>query len=85
MNGHVCCILGVCCVPPEKRDEQVQALADEIEKSLGPDATKTDTTTGNAYAVAQLVLDNFDLVPKGLGEAVVAAYTPHFAQKFKKS
>lgn len=52
MNGHVCCILGVCCPPGSQ--EQVDALAAEMEKD-GVGDRKT----------AAWVLKHFDLAPAG--------------------
>ena len=54
-NGHVCCLLGVCCPPGSAAQRQafVKELAhDGIES---PDAEK----------IGAWVLDNFDLAPKG--------------------
>lgn len=82
-NGHVCCILGVCCQPPGGAAAK-QALAEEIAEVFGWSAEKTEEKTGNAYAVASWLLDNFDLVPKGVGAQIVRAYRPMFQQVAEK-
>ena len=56
MNGHVCCILGVCCPPGSA--EQMDALAKELTKGAGTDHAQSK-------AVAALILEHFDLAPKG--------------------
>lgn len=56
MNGHACCILGVCCPPGSAA--QRSALADELVKDgIVP--------SGDAMAVATWVLQQFDLAPAG--------------------
>lgn len=59
-----CCILGVCCW--RRRDAEA-ALAKLLAHASTPEAQ------------AALIFERFDLVPKGLGEAIVAAYRDHFA------
>lgn len=59
--GGPCCWLGLCC-PPE---QQIAALADEIDKGTGLGASVTSESRGWANVVAAWVLDNFDLAPKG--------------------
>lgn len=56
MNGHVCCILGVCC--PAQSQEQRKALAEEMVNDLGCDPAE-------ARKIADWVIDNFDLAPVG--------------------
>ena len=56
MNGHVCCILGVCCPPGSA--EQLDALAKEMSKDLG-------VTPEHTRRYAAWVLQHFDLAPKG--------------------
>ncbi len=77
-NGRVCCLLGVCC-PPGSREE---ALAQEIEADLGLGSQKTETTTGIARSVAEWILENYDIVPKGVGTAIIEAYRPEFKKLF---
>lgn len=55
-NGHVCCILGVCC--PARSDEQRKALSEEMVNDLG-------CNQNEARKFADWVIDNFDLAPVG--------------------
>lgn len=57
MNGHINCLLAVCC-PPDS-EGQLHALAEEI--AAGIEWEKAP----NPEAVAAWVLKNFDLAPKG--------------------
>lgn len=78
MNGGSCCLLKVCC--PEPADQQ-DALARELNKAMkwsGDDDKYGDE-------VAKLLLDNFDLVPKGVGEKIVEAYRPLFEEAAQSS
>jgi len=65
-NGHVCCILGVCCPPGSPG--QATALATQMEKwkSSRPAATRLVSW------FAERFLGQFDLAPKGLTAAVLA-------------
>lgn len=62
MNGHVNCILAVCC-PPDS-DGQREALAEEIKKYFGWDDSMTAYQV-SPDVIAGFVLENFDLAPKG--------------------
>lgn len=64
-----CCLLGVCC-PPEQR---VKALSDFLGEAA-PDVDAFYRT-----AMAQHLLDAYDIGPKGLGEFIVAGYEKAFA------
>ena len=64
MNGEVCCILGVCCPPGS--DRQVDALAKEMHKDLGVDASECGR-------YARWVLKHFDLAPKGTVTPLIVA------------
>jgi hypothetical protein len=55
-------------------------LAKKIADDLGWSDHKDEKSTGNARAAADLILDNFDLVPKGVGAAIVAGYAPLFKE-----
>ena len=76
-----CCILRICC---RTREESVAALATELTGGLTflAEASKINGggVAGDTIAIAQFILDNFDLVPKGLGEAIVEAYADAFAE-----
>lgn len=72
-NGHVCCILGVCC-PPDT-DSQRQALKEEMAQELGGE-------TSDYEQLVEWLTGTFDLVPKGVGKAIVEAYDPEFKKKY---
>lgn len=82
-NPRPCCILGVCC-PPENSDSEAKratALGEMLDDAFPSSAGQL--LAGNA-GVAAWILDRFDLVPKGLGAAIVSAYEPFFKQKIRK-
>jgi hypothetical protein len=84
-NGQRCCILGVCC-PPDS-PEQKKALAEEIAENvqLGGEGTYQGHLFAPSFAVSSFILDTYDLVPKGVGKAIVTAYGPEFAKvRFRK-
>lgn len=85
-NGTICCIYGVCCKPPGGESAKV-ALAKEIAANveLGGGGTYKTRLYAPSLAVAHYILDTFDLVPKGLGAAIVAAYEPEFEKKPAKN
>lgn len=79
-NGIRCCILGPCCPPPPPgpdgkgprvSPDAIAALAKELEP-----------VTGNSEAVAAFIFEHYDLVPAGVGTAIVNAYAPEFAKKY---
>lgn len=70
-----CCILGVCCPGAPKHSMRVTALAGYL----------ADKGIENAADVAALVMEEFDLVPRGLVYAIVEAYEPYFAKKYQRS
>lgn len=72
-NGHVCCILGVCCPPPR----QVEALARKMAAASGG-----DYTVAAMLPVAEKLLEDFALVPKAVGEAIERSYRPVFREAF---
>jgi hypothetical protein len=98
-NGHVCCILGVCCPPAERKE----ALAREL-RGLLTDWGGELAIGASQYMAAEL-LAKFDIAPKGtakavldgwgagaklrssaIGDRIVDLYTLSFAQKaFKDS
>jgi len=72
LNGRICCALDLpCCSPPPgvaRADAQAEAVCYLLEKAYAID--------GSMMTVAHAVLDNFDLVPKGAGSGIAAAYAP---------
>ena len=84
-NGHVCCIVGVCCPPPGENsagDAQVYELAKLVQAQLGS-FSSTGEPSERAIAVAQAILADFDLVPNGVGDAIVKGYAESFSHKKK--
>ena len=76
-GGHACCAIGLCC---KARPDRIKALAEMIEHFHA-----LVETNGNLYHdAARVVLEHFDLVPLGLGDAIIRSYEPHFAEKAKK-
>lgn len=73
-NGQRCCALGVCC-PPDS-DSQRAGLVAEAEHALG-------SLTPTAENVVNWIMSEYDVVPKGVGEAIVNAYDPEFRKKYK--
>lgn len=67
-----CCILGICCPPPGGRAQQEDLLAHHLAEA--------DNGECSYEEMAKFLLDNFDLVPKGVGAAIVEAYRPEFAK-----
>lgn len=64
MSGHkiFCCLYGVCCPPAQQERE----LASFLESA------------GTSEEAAAELLAHFDLVPKGVGAAMIAGYAPMF-------
>lgn len=86
-NGHVCCIVGVCCPPPPDsgealasvEDPRLEKLAEYIQRSLGRTWFGVTTPSAKAYELAAQLLKDFDFVPRGAGSAIVRSYAPQFA------
>lgn len=71
-----CCVLGGCGCNP---DGQRKALASLILEGV-PELARSPAGTSMAWGAANYVLDNFDLVPKGVGQAAVKAYFEVFEE-----
>lgn len=61
-GGRPCCLLGVCCAAVERRGEFVKELVHDL-----------DHTEAQAAAVADWILEHFDLAPKGTLQPLVDA------------
>jgi hypothetical protein len=59
-NGEVCCILGVCCPPEERRERAVTQIANE-----------TGTTATDAGVVFDWFDSRFDFAPKGMLQPLI--------------
>jgi hypothetical protein len=83
-NGVRCCLLGVCCPPfaDGSEEKRLEALTEMIASRLpgDGDTLAAETWKSAARAAAHVVLSQFDLVPKGLGDAIVEAYRLEFAK-----
>jgi len=75
-----CCILGVCC-PPAQRQAALAKLLDALDAEWN-EKDKSNDSLG-AY-LAQRLLADFDLVPKGLGRSIIEAYAPAFREQLSK-
>lgn len=75
-----CCLLCVCCECNERREKKQAAMA-----ALQIDGVLSYSGEGHSQAskVLDWVFDNFDLVPKELGQAIVKAYRPIFEMAHK--
>lgn len=75
-NGHVCCILAVCCPPGIRasREKRIAALASFMAnegKEMHP-GDKGYVAAGPMHSLcAAAVIDNFDLAEKGTLELLV--------------
>jgi len=74
LNGRTCCVLDLpCCRPPEgisAADAQAEVLSSVIMDAC-PEVLKP-----LALKISKELLSHVDLVPKGLGKAIVEAYRP---------
>lgn len=77
-GGHACCALELCC---RKRSDRVRALAELIEHH---EAILASAEERPLYRIAEVIIDSFDLVPKGVGTAIINGYEPYFAEKAKQ-
>lgn len=69
MNGHVCCILGVCCPPGS--EAQITALEAELI------ADQVCAANPEAKRVAAWILKHFDLAPQGSLDQLRSAFVQH--------
>lgn len=73
-NGHFCCLVGACCDPDGQRAALAKKLAALSGGTYSADELK---------AVSGGLLDEFDLVPKGVGAAIATGYQPMFKEFVK--
>lgn len=83
-NGTICCALEVCCPPPPEglNEPQTAALAELIAVNGG--GAGAVNRMSSPRHIAEVILANFDLVPKGVGRAIVEAYRPEFEKAARK-
>ena len=78
MNGqHACCALGLCC---KKKSDQIRAL---VEMVKARDIQLKDAEDAVLERFVEAMLEEFDLVPVGVGAAIINAYEPQFRQLAK--
>lgn len=82
LNSHQCCVLDLpCCRPPAdmtREEAQIQAVTDKMVEWFAAASFAPPPPEVQQYmhvAVSNL-LSHVDLVPKGVGAAIVAGYTP---------
>lgn len=68
-----CCLLGVCCPPAQRQS----ALAAKVLECLNKPGTNQEKATD----VAKVIFEDYDLVPKGVGAAIVEGYKDAFAEE----
>jgi len=74
LNGKQCCALDLpcCIIPPGVASEDAQAATlGKVIQGLHPDLSEE-----YALTVSRGLLSHFDLVPKGVGKAIVNGYRP---------
>lgn len=86
-NGAVCCMLGWCCDRPQAKKK----LAEELDRQFGLSAEPKGVNPGDegesigtGTAVAEWLLDNFDLAPLGFTRYVIDGIAPHLKHKFDR-
>ena len=62
------CLIGACCCEENCADKRRKVLADYIQKKLGPGPY-------SAKSIADLMLDTFDVMPRGTLEPAIKAVT----------
>lgn len=83
-NGHVCCLLGVCC-PPDEDGRRAAALFEEMKEAHHSENGLMEPAGHDGlHWAASWIIANFDLVPKGVGRAIVEGYAPEFEKKHGK-
>jgi hypothetical protein len=76
-----CIVLGICQATEQEREV---ALAESLDAFRGLGSNKDDEKTSIGRTVAEYILENFDLVPKGVGVALVDGYRAEFASGVKE-
>lgn len=86
MNGGSCCLLKVCCPAPEQQHELAKAIGEHLQDdpAIAVVSAGDDLPNGTVKSIVTWLLDHFDLVPKGVGEAIVEGYGPYF-KTFKRA
>lgn len=73
LNGRVCCVLGLtCCIPPQGMAVE-QAQEAQLAHIIRA-ASRFEISRDDAQIAAKAILEHVDLVPKGVGSAIVQGY-----------
>lgn len=73
LNGRVCCVLGLtCCIPPQGVTVE-QAQESQLAYIIRA-ASRFEVSRDDAQVAAKAILEHVDLVPKGVGLAIVQGY-----------
>jgi len=83
MNGIGNCLYSICC--PPNSEAQIAALAKEIEAGTGLGANVTTETRGWAHVVAEFIVKNCDLAPKGSLQAFKDAVRDYAREGYVKA
>lgn len=85
-NGPFCCYVRACCPAAEQQHALAKAIGEHLQDdpAIAVVDAAEDLPTGTAQSVAGWLLEHFDLVPKGVGEAIVEGYRPFF-KEFKRA
>lgn len=83
-NGPMCCYIRACCPESEQRKLLAKKIADNWQEdpNVGIVSAERDAP-GLAQSTADMILDNFDLVPKGVGVAIAEGYKPLFKEQLR--
>jgi len=87
-NGHpclpCCCAAGVCCRTAEGKGKAIAQMMREAHDKANSDAANLGT--GDVFdAMAADLLHHFDVVPAGVGSAIVKGYEKYFAELHDKT
>jgi len=87
-NGHpcvpCCCAIEVCCLTAEAKGKAVAQMMREAHDKANGKAASFEDGTDVFDAMAAELLHHFDMVPAGVGSAIVKGYAPYFEEKQAK-
>lgn len=82
LNSHQCCALDLpCCKPPAgmtREEAQIQSVTNKMVEwfTAASFATPPPEVQQYMHVAVSSLLSHVDLVPKGVGAAIVAGYSP---------
>lgn len=85
-NGPFCCYVRACCPEPEQHAALVKALAEHLQDdpAIAVVDAAEDLPSGTLKSIVSWLLERVDLVPRGVGAAIVEGYGPYF-KAFKRA